>query len=149
MDYLIKKSNIKKILLILLLINFYLVTKTYAEEITSPFGWRTHPISGEWSFHTGVDIGYSHGTTIPAFKEGVVVFANEYGGYGYTLIISNDDGTVILYAHCSGFYVQEGEKVWRGKPAVATGNTGYSTGPHLHLELWENGEYVNPEKIFY
>ncbi len=112
--------------------------------ITSPYGYRDHPISGSYSFHTGVDIGASSGSSIVAANNGTVISSGWNGGYGKCVIVDHGGGIVTLYAHCSSLYVGVGESVSRGETIAAVGSTGNSTGPHLHFEVRVNGSYVNP-----
>ncbi len=113
-------------------------------EITSSFGWRTHPVLGYQRFHAGIDVGADYGTTIYAADQGTVIFAGWYGGYGNAVIIDHGGGITTLYGHTSELYVVEGQTVQRGQPIAAVGSTGLSTGPHLHFEVRENGEPVDP-----
>lgn len=113
-------------------------------EITSVFGWRTHPILGYQRFHAGLDIGADHGTLIHASDSGTVILAGWYGGYGNTVIIDHGGGITSLYAHASELYVYEGQTLQRGQAIAAVGSTGLSTGPHLHFEVRENGEPIDP-----
>ena len=119
-----------------------------AAEITSPFGWRVHPVSGEYKFHTGIDVGYEYGTPIIAMLDGRVVYAAEYGGYGKCVILEHENGDYTLYAHCSELRAEYGSKVTQGEVIAYVGDTGIATGPHLHLELWRQGEYVDPVVLF-
>lgn len=135
------------ILLILLLFNFSSNKAVLALEITSPFGWRVHPISGEYSFHTGTDIAGDYGEQITALWSGQVVYAANWGGYGNCIILSHGNNTYTLYGHCSGFAVSNGDLVNQGQSIAYIGSTGNSTGPHLHLEVWINGEYVDPMTV--
>ena len=112
--------------------------------ITSNFGWRMHPILGYQRLHAGTDFGADTGTPIRAAENGTVIFAGWYGGYGNTVIIDHGGGLTTLYAHTSQMYVREGQTVQRGEAIAAVGSTGLSTGPHLHFEVRENGEPVNP-----
>ena len=115
-------------------------------RLSSPFGYRTHPISGKRKLHTGLDIAASHGTTIRAAGPGVVISAGWRGGYGNTVIIDHGGGISTLYGHCSRLLARAGQKVSAGDPVAAVGSTGYSTGPHLHFEVRVNGSPVNPRK---
>ncbi len=115
--------------------------------ITSPFGYRTHPILGYQKFHSGMDFGADYGTIIYAADSGNVVFAGWYGGYGNTVIIEHGNGISTLYAHTSEVYVTEGQAVQKGQPLAAVGSTGFSTGPHLHFEVRINGEPVDPTQF--
>ena len=116
--------------------------------VTSPFGWRTHPIFKSRKFHSGVDLGAGMGTPVKASNSGVVVYSGWYGGYGKVVIL--DHGTYkgkptsTLYAHMSSYNVSKGAKVSKGQVIGKVGSTGYSTGPHLHFEVRINGSPVNP-----
>ena len=106
--------------------------------ITSAFGWRLHPISGQQQLHQGVDFGAPLGTPILAAFAGKVAIADWLGGYGLTVVLSHDEGTKeTLYAHMSEVLVKEGEEVVPGEPIGLVGSTGFSTGPHLHFEVRE------------
>lgn len=112
--------------------------------VTSPYGYRIHPISGEKNLHRGVDIGTAEGTPILAVQDGRVVSAGDAGGYGLCVAIEGEDGYQSRYAHCSSLFVSAGQEVKRGDIIAAVGSTGNSTGAHLHLEITHNGEYLNP-----
>lgn len=113
-------------------------------SVTSSFGYRVHPILGYRRFHAGIDFGVGYGTVIRAADSGTVIFAGWYGGYGRAVIIDHGNNLTSLYAHTSAVYVREGEGVQRGQAIAAVGSTGLSTGPHLHFEVRQNGEPVNP-----
>ena len=113
-------------------------------EITSQFGYRMHPILGYQKFHSGIDFGADEGTTIRAAVAGVVIYAQWYGGYGNAVILDHGGGITTLYGHTEGFYVAEGATVQKGQPIAAVGSTGLSTGPHLHFEVRQNGEPIDP-----
>ena len=113
-------------------------------EITSGFGYRMHPILGYQKFHSGIDFGADSGSTIRAAAAGVVIYAQWYGGYGNAVIVDHGSGITTLYAHAEGFYVAEGATVQKGQPIAAVGSTGLSTGPHLHFEVRQNGEPIDP-----
>jgi len=115
-----------------------------AGEITSSFGWRTHPVLGYERFHAGLDIGADYGAGIYAAERGTVIFAGWYGGYGNAVIIDHGGNIITLYAHTSELYVVEGQSVQRGQAIAAVGSTGLSTGPHLHFEVRRNGEPTDP-----
>ena len=108
----------------------------YDFPITSGFGWRYHPISGEYKFHAGVDLGYEYGTPIPALFDGIVIQAGNYGdGYGNQVLIYHENmDTFTRYGHCSDIFVSVGQSVFANNIIALVGSTGYSTGPHLHLE---------------
>ena len=113
--------------------------------VTSPFGWRIHPISGAWKFHTGVDLGYEYGSYIGALFDGqVITAANLDDGYGNQVLIYHPAiDAYTRYAHCSVLHVAAGQVVRAGQVIAQVGSTGYSTGPHLHLEyiIKVNGGY--------
>lgn len=117
-------------------------------EITSGFGWRRHPILGSLRFHAGIDFGASYGSTIRAAEGGRVIFAGWYGGYGNTAIINHGGGITTLYGHTSKFYVSQGKTVQPGDAIAAVGSTGLSTGSHLHFEVRQDGEPVDPMAYF-
>jgi murein DD-endopeptidase MepM/ murein hydrolase activator NlpD/cell division protein FtsX len=112
--------------------------------ITSPFGWRYHPIFHRELFHTGVDIAAPYDTPIHAAADGIVIYAGWYGGYGNAVVIDHGHGLSTLYAHCSVILVRKGEMVRRGETIAEVGSTGYATGPHLHFEIRVNGNPINP-----
>ena len=113
--------------------------------ITSPFGYRKHPILGKYKFHTGIDIGAWSGTNILAANSGTVIAAIQSNtGYGNHIMIDHGSGIVTLYAHASKLLVKKGDKVLRGQVIALVGSTGMSTGPHLHFEVRKNGEYQPP-----
>ncbi len=112
--------------------------------ITSPYGWRTHPIFGTQRYHSGIDIGADYGEPIRAADGGVVIYADWMGGYGKAVIIDHGGGVSTLYAHSSELLVGEGQRVYKGQVVARIGSTGYSTGPHLHFEVRQNGSPVNP-----
>ena len=112
--------------------------------ITSPYGWRTHPILGTRKFHSGVDIGAWQGADILSANSGTVIFSGVNGGYGNCLIIDHGGGIKTLYGHCSQLLVANGEKVSAGQKVAYVGSTGLSSGPHLHYEIYVNGSTVDP-----
>ena len=121
-------------------------TSTY---ITSPFGFRIHPVTGVYTGHTGVDIGVGTGTPVYAAASGTVIVASYgYGGYGVAVVIDHGSGISTLYGHCSSLKVSTGQTVSRGQVIALSGNTGVSTGPHLHFEVRINGTYVDPMQYF-
>ncbi len=112
--------------------------------VTSPFGWRTHPIFGTQRLHTGIDIGADYGDNVVAVDHGVIIYADWMGGYGKTVVIEHGGGISTLYAHNSTLLVTPGQTVRKGETVSRVGSTGYSTGPHLHFEVRRNGTPVNP-----
>ena len=120
--------------------------------LTSAFGYRIHPISGQPHSHTGIDVSAAGGTPIYAAKGGQVIMS-EYGSgvnwsYGNFVVIDHGDGTTTLYAHMSSRAVSEGQMVTQGQTIGYVGNTGNSKGNHLHLEVRVNGQRVDPEGCF-
>jgi murein DD-endopeptidase MepM/ murein hydrolase activator NlpD len=104
--------------------------------ITSVFGWRVHPISGESRFHSGTDIGADEGTPVLAAFAGKVQLADFMGGYGLTVVLQHNKGKEeTLYGHLSELFVKPGETVKQGEVIGRVGSTGFSTGPHLHFEF--------------
>lgn len=113
-------------------------------EITSQFGWRTHPIFGSQIFHSGLDIGADYGVPIVAAQSGVVIESGWIGGYGNTVMIDHGGGIVTLYGHNQSLAVDVGQTVSQGQVISYCGSTGNSTGPHCHFEVRVNGEPVSP-----
>lgn len=116
-------------------------------RISSTFGNRFHPVDKRVKFHGGLDIAVPTGTRVGAAAEGVVKFAGWKGGYGNVVIIEHPDGSETLYGHNSKLLVAEGQKVAIGDQISLSGSTGKSTGPHVHFELRQNGQLVNPSKF--
>ncbi len=112
--------------------------------LTSPFGYRFHPIRRTTRFHSGVDFGVGYGVPILAADNGVVIHSGWYGGYGNCVILSHSGGYTTLYAHCSQLFVSNGQTVAQGHNIAAVGSTGMSTGPHLHFEVRRGGTPVDP-----
>lgn len=116
-------------------------------HITSNFGMRLHPISKQEKEHKGVDLKLDIGDEIIAPAMGKVSFAGVKGGYGNTIIIDHMYGFQTLYAHLDRIDVKEGEIVGKGKIIGAGGNSGSSTGPHLHYEILYEGKHIEPENF--
>lgn len=114
--------------------------------VTSGFGYRMSPWGDGARMHKGLDIAAIYGSPIFAPSDGTVVFAGHKGGYGNTVIIDHGYGLSTLYGHTSEIFVGEGEKVKRGEKLAAVGNTGASTGPHLHYEVHVDGIPTDPSK---
>lgn len=112
--------------------------------LTSPFGWRTHPIYGDQRFHEGVDLACNEGTSIYASRGGQVSAASYNDSMGYYVQINHGDGYKSIYMHMTRSIVSAGEYVAQGQTIGYVGSTGDSTGPHLHFGISYNGEYVNP-----
>ncbi|MCK8824541.1 M23 family metallopeptidase [Fuchsiella alkaliacetigena] len=118
--------------------------KTNEKRITSKYGYRSHPVTGRRTFHNGLDIGVWYGTEIYATGEGKVIEAGWKGGYGRTVIIDHGFGYRTLYGHNQSLNVSVGDKVERGELIAYSGNSGQSTGPHLHYEVHVDGKPVDP-----
>lgn len=112
--------------------------------VTSPFGMRRSPFTGKAEFHKGIDIANSRGTPIYAPANGEVTFVGEQNAYGNTILIQHGNGLSTRYAHLSRYAVKVGQQIKRGDIIAYMGNTGRSTGPHLHYEVRVNGVCVNP-----
>ena len=123
-------------------------------NITSPFGWRIHPVYNTKKFHSGIDIGGSYGNPIMAAGSGVVIFVSKPvqgqntggSGYGNYCIIDHGGGYTTLYGHCKSVLVNKGQHVKSGQRIGLMGSTGTSTGAHLHFEVRKSGSPVNPER---
>jgi len=113
-------------------------------KISSGFGMREHPKYGGRKLHTGVDITMPRGTPLHATADGVVSFAARSGGSGNIVVIEHGHGLSTVYAHNSKNSVRAGQTVKRGDVIAYSGSTGISTGPHLHYEVWRNGQSINP-----
>ena len=112
--------------------------------ITSPFGWRIHPIFGTREFHTGLDIANRAGTPVRAAESGMVRFVGWMGGYGRLVVVTHANGLETSYSHLSAMLVALGQRVARGQVLGRMGSTGWSTGPHLLFEVRRNGVAVDP-----
>jgi murein DD-endopeptidase MepM/ murein hydrolase activator NlpD len=113
-------------------------------QVTSPFGWRTDPISGGPRFHGGIDIAAASGTPVYAPQAGYVAFSGYYGGYGNVVVLNHGNSLYTVYGHNSQLLVKAGDAVYRGQVISLVGSTGRSTGPHLHFEVHYNQQYLNP-----
>ncbi len=114
-------------------------------RLTSPYGYRIHPILKKKKFHSGIDLAASSGTPIKAANDGVVIKSGWSSGYGNTVIIDHGGGITTLYAHASKLLCKVGDRVTRGQTVAKVGSTGMSTGPHLHFEVRVNGNTKNPQ----
>lgn len=114
-------------------------------DVSSPFGWRKHPIAGEPAFHRGIDFSAPAGTPVEASASGVVTFIGPADAYGKLVVISHGDRVQSRYAHLEGIEVTTGMPVTAGQRIGRVGSTGRSTGPHLHFELVIDGRVVNPK----
>lgn len=115
--------------------------------LSSPFGYREHPIEGEEKFHYGIDIAAATGTAICSFAAGTVMACGESTSLGKYVIVSHGKGITTLYAHCSKLCASTGTDVKAGQKIAEVGETGLATGPHCHFQLEMNGVYLNP--IYY
>lgn len=122
----------------------YYFYKPLHGRVSSVYGYRIHPITGKWKFHSGIDIAASWGTAIGAAKEGTVTFAGYNGGYGYCVKIKHQFGYTTLYAHMSSISVSVGDYVSAQQTIGYVGSTGVSTGAHLHFEVQRFGSTTNP-----
>ena len=115
--------------------------------VTSDFGIRLDPYTAERVMHKGLDIANSFGAPVMAPADGVVIFAGTEGGYGKVVVIDHGYGVKTRFGHLSKLEVKTGDRVKRGQVVGAVGNTGRSTGPHLHYEVRVNGIPENPRKF--
>ncbi|ONI40861.1 hypothetical protein AN396_00715 [Candidatus Epulonipiscium fishelsonii] len=113
-------------------------------RISSEYGYRTSPISGNQEFHKGIDIPAPYGTPVLAATDGKVITAGWVNGFGYTIMIDHGDGLTSLYGHNSSLTVSNGEYVKQGEQVAKVGSTGYSTGNHVHFEVRIDGEHTSP-----
>lgn len=116
-------------------------------RLTSEYGWRTDPFTGQKAFHGGVDLGLPEGTPIYASGDGVVIEAGLKGGFGRAVVIQHDDGLVTLYAHASKVLVTVGTRVKQGQLIARVGSTGRATGPHLHFEVRKGEATIDPMSL--
>lgn len=116
-------------------------------KITSEYSYRIHPISGQYLFHSGLDIGADEGEDILSALDGTVtdVDTEETTSYGKYIVVSHSNNTSTLYGHCSKIIAKKGDKVKKGQVIAKVGSTGNSTGPHLHFEVRVNSVRLNPE----
>lgn len=128
-------------------INFLPLGRPIPGPVTSPFGHRTDPLNGEKAYHSGVDMRGSYGQKIFATADGVVRKAFFNGSYGKYVEISHGNGYTTKFAHMKKLLVKRGDRVKRGQAIGTLGNSGRSTGPHLHYEVCFNNEPVNPAKF--
>lgn len=117
-----------------------------APVITSPYGWRKHPVTGVWKVHTGTDFAGTLGTPIFAAENGIVTRSGVSNGYGWLIVIDHGGGLQTWYAHMysNQVLVKTGDKVTRGQQIAGIGSNGWSTGPHLHFEVRLGGRHVDP-----
>lgn len=113
-------------------------------KISSAFGYRIHPLTGEHTFHAGVDIAADTGTPIAAFADGFVEFIGESDAYGRYVQLDHGNGIKTFYCHCSELLLGKGKPVTAGQTVALVGDTGDATGSHLHLEIKRDGVLLNP-----
>jgi len=113
-------------------------------RVSSDYGMRHDPITGDMKFHYGFDIPAEEGTSIHPVRKGIVIFSGEQPGYGNVVIIDHGDGFLTKYAHNQKNLVQQGQQVRPGSVIALVGNSGKSTGSHLHFEVLYKGEHVDP-----
>lgn len=117
-------------------------------RVSSEFGDRVDPITGQTRFHHGIDIAASKGTPVFPAAPGTVVFSGERGGYGNLVEVLHDNGYVTRYGHNEKNLAKEGDRVGPSEPIARVGSTGRSTGPHLHFEVLMNGSAINPYTLY-
>jgi murein DD-endopeptidase MepM/ murein hydrolase activator NlpD len=113
--------------------------------VTSGFGWRDDPITGQPRFHSGTDVRMAYGQDVLAAAGGRVASVGTQGGYGLTVVVDHGRGIETRYAHLSSAPIKTGDLVESGQVIAQSGNSGRSTGPHLHFEVLDNGQAVNPQ----
>ena len=113
-------------------------------EVTNPYGWQEHPVTKQKSLHSGVDLAADYGTNVLAVADGTVLDCSYDAAYGYILTLEHENGVQTQYAHLSEFLVEPGDTVQQGQIIAKTGDSGWSTGPHLHLGVLIDGEAVDP-----
>ena len=113
-------------------------------EVTNPYGWQAHPVTKQKSLHSGVDLAADYGTNVLAVADGTVLDCSYDAAYGYILTLEHENGVQTQYAHLSEFLVNAGAEVRQGQIIAKTGDSGWATGPHLHLGVLIDGEAVDP-----
>lgn len=115
-----------------------------AGTVSSPYGYRNHPVHEEKKFHTGVDISVPSGSRVKATANGIVSFAGWTENSGIVVVVEHGHGFSTAYAHNRKTTVRIGQRVARGETIAMSGSTGVSTGPHVHYEIWRNGRHTDP-----
>lgn len=118
-------------------------------RVSSEFGVRLSPFEGKRHMHAGIDIVAEPGAPVVAPADGVITFVGEFSDLGRTIVIDHGNGILTRFGHTQKFLVRDGQKVKRGRRIALVGNTGRSTGPHLHYEIWVNNNPVNPREFFF
>lgn len=121
---------------------------TTVRTITSPYGYRYHPISGTYKFHSGIDIGAGYGSPVYAAAAGTATVSYDAGGFGNYITINHGNGYSTLYGHLSSTAISSGSYVSQGQVIGYVGSTGASTGPHLHYNVYYNGSLTNPMNYY-
>ena len=116
-------------------------------NITSAFGYRNHPVTGVWGLHVGTDYRAEVGTAVFACADGKILSTGIVEDYGKYVIIQHRNGYTSLYGHLNKILVKTGQSIFEGMKIAESGNTGISTGPHLHFEIRQNGNAVDPENL--
>jgi murein DD-endopeptidase MepM/ murein hydrolase activator NlpD len=117
--------------------------------ISSWYGWRSDPFTGTRVFHNGIDIGVDTGTPVRAAMDGIVAETGYNSSFGNYVVLSHHAGWMSLYGHLQTVSVKDGQRVASGQQIAYSGNTGYSTGPHLHFSVFKNGRTVNPYNVLH
>lgn len=130
-------------------INATAVMPVQGARLTSPFGYRTNPISGNYGFHTGIDLAAAENTPVAASFSGTVAETGESDVWGKYVLVRHSDSLETYYCHLNEIYVEEGAVIRSGETVGLLGSTGWSTGPHLHFEVRIDGVRVDPEKLLY
>lgn len=117
-------------------------------EITSGYGVRTHPITGKWDFHTGIDLPAPEGTEIHAIYPGTVRKVGNSESYGLYLVVEHSEHLATIYCHCSRLVAAAGDAIKAGETIAEVGSTGISTGAHLHLSVLLDGYYIDPMNLY-
>ncbi len=125
------------------------ILPTNGKYSSDSYGMRVHPVLGVNKMHNGIDIITDVGTNVKSSGKGKVIFSGSKPGYGLAVEIDHGFGYRTIYAHLSKIMVHEGQSVKRGEIIAKSGNTGLSTGPHLHYEVLHNGENLNPVEFFF
>lgn len=112
--------------------------------VTSAFGWRSDPFHGRSKFHAGVDLKAAYGRPVPVVSDGTVSFAGEQGAYGLTVVVDHGGGLTTRYAHLSSLDVESGDRLSAGQVVGLVGQSGRATGPHLHFEVRDDGQVIDP-----
>lgn len=151
------ENRFKRNLLYALLLSLLSVSQAWAfneafvyplvgTRVSSSFGIRAHPVKRVTRHHAGIDLAAPYGSQIRAVRDGVVIFADPYSGYGNLVVVKHSNGMTTHYGHCRTMLVRPGQAVKAGQIISTVGSTGLSTGPHLHFEIRLNGSPVDPQQ---